>query len=126
MAIQLYDVEKGKDNLIGIIMEDANYVKKFGQSFRRPTRLGVYDDMLGGEKITIAIRKAEAVHKAKIQDWDLYDTAQEESCRFIIDSVDDVWIAKIKKKMTKYAEVKAIEMISHLLSTQDCFRHPRS
>ena len=112
-----YHVEKDKDNLIGIIMEDANYVKKFGQSFRRPTRLGVYDDMLGGEKITIAIRKAEAVHKAKIQDWDLYDTAQEESCRFIIDSVGDVWIAELKKKTTKYAEVKTIDMIRYLRKT---------
>ena len=63
------------------------------------------------------IRKAEAVHKTKIQDWDPYDTAEEESCIVIIDSVDDVWIAELKKKMTKYAEVKAIEMISHLRKT---------
>ena len=47
----------------------------------------------------------------------LYDTAEEESCRFIIDSVDDVWLAELKKKMTKYAEVKAMEMISHLHKT---------
>ena len=87
------DVEKGKDNLIGIIVEDPGYVKKFGRSSRRPTSPGVYDDTLGGDKVTIAVRKAEAVHKAKIQDWNLYDTAEEESCRFIIDTVDDVWLA---------------------------------
>ena len=39
--------------------------------------------------MTIAVRKTEAVHKAKVQDWDLYDTAEEESCRSIIDTVDD-------------------------------------
>ena len=39
--------------------------------------------------MTIAVRKAEAVHKAKIKDWNLYDASEEESCRFIIDSVDD-------------------------------------
>ena len=68
-------------------------MKKFGRSSRRPTSPGVYDDTLGGDKVTIAVRKAEAVHKAKIQDWNLYDTAEEESCRFIIDTVDDVWLA---------------------------------
>ena len=67
--------------------------------------------------MTIAVRKAEAVHKARIQDWDLYDTAEEESCRFIIDSVDDMWIAELKKKVTKYAEVKAIDLIRHLPKT---------
>ena len=39
--------------------------------------------------MTIDVRKAEAVHKAKIQDWGLYDTAEEKSCRFIIESVDE-------------------------------------
>ena len=62
-------------------------------------------------------RIAIAVHKAKIQDWDLCDTADEESCRFIIDTVDDVWIAELKKKVTKYVEVKAIDMIRHLRKT---------
>ena len=82
-----YNVEKGKGNLIGIIIEDLEYIAKFGRPFRRPTRPGVYDDTLVGNKVTIAVRKAEAIHKAKIQDWDLYDTAEEESCRFIIDCV---------------------------------------
>ena len=67
--------------------------------------------------MTIAARKAEAVHKAKIQDWDLYDMAEEKSCRFIIDSVHDKWIAELKKKTTKYAEVKAIDLIRHLRKT---------
>ena len=84
-----YNVEKGNDNLIGIIIEDPECVAKFGRPFRRPTRPGVYDYMLTGDKVTIAVGKAEAVHNVKIQDWDLYDTAEEESCRSIIDSVDD-------------------------------------
>ena len=101
-----YNIEKGKDHLIGIITENPEYVKKFGRSFRRPTHPAVYDDTLGGDKVTIAVRKAEAVHKAKIQDWDLYDTAEEELCRFIIDCVEEMWIAELKKKTTRYAEVK--------------------
>ena len=60
------NVEKGKDYLIGLIVEDSEYGKKFDRSFRRPTRPGVYGDKLAGGKVTIAVRKAEAVHKAKI------------------------------------------------------------
>ena len=69
-------------------------MKKFSRSFKRPSRPGVYDNTLSGEKVTIAIWKAEAVRKIKIQDWDLYDTVKKESCRFIIDSVDNVWLAE--------------------------------
>jgi len=112
-----YDVEKGRDNLVGIIIDDPTYVKKFGQTFRRPARPSVYDDSITGEKVTVTIRKAEAVWKAKIQDWDLYDTAEEESSRFITDSVEDVWLTELKKKITVYAEVKAITMIDHLRKT---------
>ena len=31
--------------------------------------------------------------------------------------MDDVWIAELKKKVTKYADVKAIDMIRHLRKT---------
>ena len=93
-----YDVEKGKDNLIGIIIEDPEYMDKFGRPFGRPTYPGVNDSTLKGDKVTIDVWKAEAVHEAKIQDWDLYDTTEEESCRFIIDCVEDVWPNELKKK----------------------------
>ena len=55
-----YDVEKGKDNLVGIIIDDPTYVKKFSQSFERPDRPSVYDDSLTDDKVTVKIRKAEA------------------------------------------------------------------
>ena len=63
-----YDVEKGKDNLIGVIIKDPEYVDKFGHSFRKPARPGLYDTKLKGEKVTVDIRKAEAVWKVKIYD----------------------------------------------------------
>ena len=81
------DVEKGKGNLIGIIIDDPEYVEKFGHSLRRPTCPRVYETKLKGEKVTVEIRKVEVVHKAKIKDWDLYNMAKEESCRFVIDSI---------------------------------------
>ena len=63
-----FGTEKGKENLIEIILSDLQYVAKFGRSFRRPRRPGVYDKNLKGDKVTVEIRKAEAVWKAKIDD----------------------------------------------------------
>ena len=39
---------------------------EFGHPFRRLTRPRVYDTKLKGEKVTVDIRKAETVWKAKI------------------------------------------------------------
>ena len=47
----------------------------------------------------------------------MFDTAQREACRFIIDSVEDVWLAELKKKYTIYAESTALELIEHLYKT---------
>ena len=69
------------------------------------------------DKVTVEIWKAEAVWKAKIDDWDLFDTTKREACRFIIDSVEDVWPAELKKKITIYAERTALELIEHLYKT---------
>ena len=77
----------------------------------------MYDKKLKGDKVTVEIRKAEAVLKAKIDDWDLSDTAEREACRFIIDSVEDVWLAELKKKITIYAERTALELTEHLYNT---------
>ena len=85
---------------------------------RRPTRPGIYDNAVSDNKVTIAIRKAEAVWKAKIQDWRLYDVAKEEARRFIIDCVEDVWLVELKKNATVYVKVKAIKMIEHLCKTR--------
>ena len=41
-----------------------------------------------------------------------------EACRFIIDSVEDVWLTELKKKITAiYAERTALELIEHLYKT---------
>ena len=80
----------------------------------------MYDKKLKGDKATVEIRKAEAVWKAKIDDWDLFDTTERETCRFIIDFVEDVWLAELKKKITIYAERTALELIQSIWG-QDFF-----
>ena len=38
-----FDKEGGKHNLIGLIMDKADYTKKFGALFPRPKRPAIYD-----------------------------------------------------------------------------------
>ena len=110
-----YDAEKAEHNLIGLVIDDPDYVERYSKSFQRPKRPKAYDeDIADGEKVIIKVRKAEAVHKARLHDWELYDVSESQAARFIVDAVEDVWLAELKKKITIYAEVTAIEMLEHL------------
>ena len=110
-----YDAEKAKHNLIGLVISDEEYTGRYTDSFVRPERPKAYDDEIDvTSTITAEIRRAEAVWRAKIADWELYDVAESESARFIVDAVDDVWLAELKKKTTIYAEVTAFDMLAHL------------
>ena len=113
-----YDAAEAKHNLIGLVIDDAEYVDRYGGSFVRPVRPKAYDERIkDSDKVTISTRRAEAMWKAKITDWELYDVSESEAGRFIVDSVDDVWLAELKKKITIYSEVTAIEMLDHLRKT---------
>ena len=52
--------------------------------------------------------------KEKIDEWDLFDTAELEACKFITDSVEDEWLAELKQKITIYAERTILELTEHL------------
>ena len=113
-----YDAEKGEHNLIGIVIDDEEYKDRYNKSFQRPKRPAAYDDTIKeDDKVTIKVRKAEAIHKARLHDWELYDVSESQAGRFIVDAVDDVWLAELKKKITIYAEVTASEMLEHLRMT---------
>ena len=90
-----------------------------GTSFQRPKQPAAYDEAIKEDDkgVTITVCKAEAIHKARLQDWGLYDVSESQAGRFIVDAVDDVWLAELKKKITIYAEVTAIEMLDHLRKT---------
>ena len=47
----------------------------------------------------------------------MFDTVERKACRFINDSIEDVWLAELKKKYTIYAESTALELIEHLYKT---------
>ena len=56
---------------------------------------------------SIDIRKKEAIHKARITDWEIYNVDESEANRFIVRVVADVWISPLSKWIpTFYAKWK--------------------
>ena len=106
--------EMARPELKGKLALDG-HTDRYGCSFVCPARPKAYDEAIKeDDKVTTMVHKAEAIWKAKISDRGLYDVAENEAARFIVDAVDDMWLADLKKKITIYADVQAIEMLEHL------------
>ena len=78
-----WDVENGTHNLIGLLLVEAPYVKKYKAAFLWPTkRPGIYSTTLDKEDKDVAHATGEATHKTKQEDWVLYDVAEKETAKF--------------------------------------------
>ena len=103
-------------NLMGMINKDAEYATEYVESFPQPPRPGIYAlDIDTTKYASLDIQKKEAVHKAKIPDWDIYDVAESEANRFIVHVVAGVWISPLSKGgPTFYAKRKTKELLDQL------------
>ena len=60
-----YDTVEGVHNLMGIIQDAAAYATKYTVAFVHPTRPKASDDAIDtNEAVSLASRKAEAIHRA--------------------------------------------------------------
>ena len=108
-----YDIVGAKHNLMGLINEDATYATEYSESFPRPERPGIYASYINTtEDASLDIRKKEAVHRARIVDWEIYDMDESEANCFIICIVADVWVSPLLKgSPTFYAKRTAKELL---------------
>ena len=67
-----FDKEWGKHNLIGLIMEKADYTERFGALFSRLNRPAIYDESIANGATGVIRAKAEAIHCARITNWDAF------------------------------------------------------
>ena len=111
-----YDSIGATHNLMGMIAKDSAYATEYGESFPRPSRPCIYDSDINTTKYaSLDSRKKEAVHKASISDWEIYDVTESEVNRFIIRVVADVWISPLSKgSPTFYVKQKNKEMLDQL------------
>ena len=64
-----FDKEGGKHNVIGLIIDKANYTDQFGAPFPRSKSPAIYKKSIAEGATGVIRAKAEAIHYACITDW---------------------------------------------------------
>ena len=62
-------------NLIEIVQAKPAYLKRYGEAFPEPTRVGAYDLKIDNNDTAVFRARLEAAHKARRADRSAYDTA---------------------------------------------------
>ena len=101
---------------MGRINNNAAYATEYGKSFPRPARPGIYaSDIDTMKDASFDSKKKEAVHKARIAEWEIYDVSKSEAKRFIVCVLADVWISPLlKDSHTFYTKRTTKELLDQL------------
>ena len=100
-----YDETGGLHNLIAIFREKPAYLKRYGEAFPEPTRVGAYDLEIDKKATAVARARLEAAHKARRVDRATYDTARQEMTQFVLAVVADKWVRELRDPEKIYTEV---------------------
>ena len=74
-----YDVEKGIQNLLGIVMDERNYKQRYCTKFPKPTNPNIYNKTIPNNATNVYRAKDEAVCTAKIAYYQLFAVANRET-----------------------------------------------
>ncbi len=87
-----YDLLGGVHSLTAIITEAVSYAADHGgHSFKRPVRLPLYDAGIDDAATTVVRVRAEAAHKARLDDYASFEAAERGAAKFLREVVDEVW-----------------------------------
>ena len=91
-----YDKTGGTHNLIGIIRAKPAYLKRYGEAFPEPTRVGAHDLDIDDDATAVVRARLEAAHKAWHADRATFDTARQETTQFVLAVVADTWVRELR------------------------------
>ena len=110
-----YNQLGGVHSLTAIIMDGVRYTADHdGNRFRRPIRLPLYNGSIKDDATTVVRVRAEAAHKARLNDYASFEAAERGAAKFLREVVDEVWYNDLKDADTFYTKVTALEIISFL------------
>ena len=87
-----YNEMGGKHNLIGIIWSKTAYVKRYGEAFPEPKRVGAYNIEIEDDAMAVVRARLEAAHKLRRADRATFETARRETAQFVLAGVADTWV----------------------------------
>ena len=110
-----YDELKLKHNLAGVILPTERYEAIYKEgAYDIPPVIPLYDDNIDKDATRLEINRAEGKHEAKRNDRQLYETADNACCSFIMTVVDETWYKELEDPDTFYTKVTAINLLEHL------------
>ena len=110
-----YDQLGSVHSLTAIVTDAVCYAAEHGgHAFLRPARIPLYDSSIVDDATTVIRVRAEAAHKARLDDYASYEAAERGAARFLRKVVDEVWYNDLKDADTFYTKVTALEIISFL------------
>ena len=109
-----YDETGGTHNLIGIVRTKPAYLKRYGEAFPEPKRVGAYDLEIDKNTTAVVRARLEAAHKARRADRATYDTVRQETKQFVLAVVADTWVQELREPDTIYTEVDPRDLFVHL------------
>ena len=73
-----YDQLGGVHSLTSLITDDVRYAAEHGgNAFKRPIRLPLYDTSIKDDATTVVCVRAEAAHKARLDNYASFEAAEE-------------------------------------------------
>ncbi len=110
-----YDQLWGVYSLTAIITDGVRYAADHGgNAFRRPACLPLYDNNITDDATTVIRIRAEAAHKAHLDDYASFEAAKGGAAKFLCEVVEEVWYNNLKDADTFYTKVTALKIISFL------------
>jgi hypothetical protein len=92
-----YDQLNGVHSLTAILTEAVKYEAEHGNAkFVRSSRLPLYDKNIADDATTVVRVRAEAAHKARLDDYASYKAAERGVAKFLRDVVDKIWYNDLK------------------------------
>jgi hypothetical protein len=92
-----YDQLNGIHSLTAILTEAAKYEAEHGNTiFVHPAHLPLYDKNIADDATTVVRVRAEAAHKARLDDYASYEVAKCGVSKFLRNVVDEIWYNDLK------------------------------
>jgi hypothetical protein len=91
-----YGRADGVHHVIGIIQSDTAYKADHnGVAFPIPKRFGLWDDKIAKDATVVELKKAKAIHKARVEDYGIWNAAKDGCKKLIRTTVKEVYINEV-------------------------------
>ena len=90
---------------MGLVVDEDDYKVCYGAKLIKTTRSAIYNEDISNNATNVVLSKAEAVHTAKIADYQLFAAAKNETWDFIPAVIEDIWVRKLCEPVTLYTAI---------------------